>query len=162
MLRRAAPADIPAMIALHERCWRVNYAGIANATAKFADLERWQRVWSDLIGNDDSRVLVAEATGAVAGFVVLTSSRDEDADDDVGEIVALYVDPDRQGSGLGRVLVDAALKALAAAEFTHVTLWTFEHNPASRGFYERLGFAWDGTVTRDSDGSIVRYVLALG
>ena len=38
---------------------------------------------------------------------------------------------------------------LGAAGFERVTLWTFQHNPASRGFYERLGFVWDGTETRD-------------
>jgi GNAT superfamily N-acetyltransferase len=85
-----------------------------------------------------------------------------DAAEGSGEIEALYVDPDAQGAGLGAALVAQARAELAAAGFERVTLWTFRHNPASRLFYERLGFVWDGTETRDEDGPIVRYVGAVG
>ncbi len=158
MVRAATSADIPAIVALHERCWRISYAGIADADAKFAGpREQHERRWHALL----ERTQVAEDDGAVAGFVVCGPARDEGAAADTGESSALYVDPERQGGGHGRGLVDAALDELCAAGCSRVTLWTFERNPASRGFYERLGFAWDGSATRDEDGPIVRYALTL-
>jgi ribosomal protein S18 acetylase RimI-like enzyme len=155
VVRPARHEDIPPIMALHERCWRISYAGLADADAKFArPREEWVRLWEEIL----DRTWVAEAEGAVGGFVVCGASRDTDAPAGTGEIFALYVDPDRQGLGLGAALVSLALGELSGAGFSRVSLWTFEHNPASRGFYERLGFAWDGTETRDEDGPIVRYV----
>ena len=157
-VRPAVAQDIPPIVALHERCWRVSYAGIADADAKFArPYAEWERLWHELL----ERARVAVVDGAVVGFVVFGPSRDADAHEGSGEIFALYVDPDTQGTGVGATLVSHAASELAAAGFDRVTLWTFQHNPASRGFYERLGFVWDGTETRDEDGPIVRYVSDL-
>jgi ribosomal protein S18 acetylase RimI-like enzyme len=158
VVRPATPEDIPEIIALHERCWRISYAGLADADAKFSrGVDEWTRLWLELL----PRTSLLDADGEIAGFVVCGPARDADAPQGTGEIYALYVDPGRQGGGYGRVLVDHARALLRAEGFGRVTLWTFEHNPASRGFYERLGFAWDGTVTRDEDGPIVRYAVAL-
>jgi ribosomal protein S18 acetylase RimI-like enzyme len=158
VIRRAQHEDIPAIMALHERCWRISYAGLADADAKFSRpaAER-VRLWTELLPR--TRVVVSE--GEVAGFVVAGPSRDADAPERTGEIFALYVDPERQGSGFGAALVEHACSELAAKGFSRLTLWTFQHNPASRRFYERLGFAHDGTETSDEDGAIVRYVLEL-
>jgi ribosomal protein S18 acetylase RimI-like enzyme len=157
-IRPAQLGDIPSLIAVHERCWRISYAGIADADAKFTRPPgEWERLWREVL----DRTWIADADGAVAGFVVYGPSRDADAPAGTGEIQVLYVDPDRQGGGHGRVLVDHAASALSAAGFVRVTLWTFEHNRASRGFYERLGFVFDGTASRDEDGDIVRYARGL-
>jgi ribosomal protein S18 acetylase RimI-like enzyme len=157
-VRAATLEDIAPIMALHERCWRISYAGIADPDAKFArPRAEWERMWREVL----DRTWVVDLDGEVAGFVVFGPSRDAGADPATGEIHALYVDPDRQGGGFGRALADHAASALAAAGFQRVTLWTFEHNPASRGFYERLGFVFDGTASRDEDGPIVRYVRAL-
>jgi ribosomal protein S18 acetylase RimI-like enzyme len=158
-IRRAELGDIPALIAVHERCWRISYAGIADADAKFARPPgEWEQRWREVL----DRTWVAVAGGAVVGFVLFGASRDPDAAAGTAEIHGLYVDPDRQGGGHGRALIEHAAAALAAEGYDRVTLWTFEHNPASRGFYERLGFAFDGSASRDEDGAIVRYVRGLG
>ena len=104
-VRRARPEDIPQVIALHERCWRISYAGLADADAKFArGVEEWARLWGEIL----DRTRVVELHGAVAGFVVFGPSRDADAAEGSGEIQALYVDPDAQGAGLGAALVAQA------------------------------------------------------
>jgi ribosomal protein S18 acetylase RimI-like enzyme len=157
-VRPAQPEDIARIVALHERCWRISYAGIADADAKFArPYAEWERLWHELL----DRTRVALVGDDIVGFVVFGASRDADADPGSGEIFALYVDPDAQGRRVGATLVDRAADELTAAGRERITLWTFEHNPASRGFYERLGFTWDGTATRDEDGPIVRYVRPL-
>ena len=159
VVRSARHDDIPAIMALHERCWRISYAGLADADAKFArPASERMRLWEELLPRT---WVVLAGDEAVAGFVVTGPSRDADAPERTGEIYALYVDPDRQGSGYGAALVERARAELAGEGFSRVTLWTFQHNPASRGFYERLGFLHDGTETSDEDGAIVRYVVEL-
>lgn len=157
-MRAARREDVPAIIAVHERGWRISYAGIADADAKFArPAGEWAALWEEVL--EDTRVVVAD--GVVAGFVLTGPSRDGDAPPRTAEILALYVDPDLQGRGHGRALAEAVLSELAAAGYERVTLWTFARNPASRAFYERLGFASDGAMRSDADGDVVRYERAL-
>lgn len=54
----------------------------------------------------------------------------------------LYVVPGAQGTGLGQVLLDAALPARRDAY-----LWVIADNARAVRFYERNGFASDGLVT---------------
>ena len=60
------------------------------------------------------------------------------------EISALYIDPSRWRSGVGRALLAEALARLRAAEWSEVTLWVLAGNAPARAFYERFGFAADG------------------
>jgi GNAT superfamily N-acetyltransferase len=70
-------------------------------------------------------VWVADESG-VAGFAGLTQ----------GWLDHLYVDPDRQGRGLGTALM-AHAKTLQPAG---LQLWVFQKNEGARRFYERHGF----------------------
>ena len=68
------------------------------------------------------------------------ASRDED---EIGELYAIYVDPDAWSTGAGRALMASAEKRLAA-EWDAALLWVLEENPRARVFYERAGWAPDG------------------
>lgn len=50
-------------------------------------------------------------------------------------LAALFVAPERQGRGLGRLLVEDARQGRA-----ELSLSVYESNTAARGFYEHLGF----------------------
>lgn len=69
---------------------------------------------------------VADVGGAIAGFVVARG----------GWVDHLYVDPGRQGRGIGASLLNQALLAEPAV----VDLWVFERNTAARVFYAHRGF----------------------
>jgi GNAT superfamily N-acetyltransferase len=85
--------------------------------------------------------LVAEADEGLVGMAYLGPSRDDDLPDAV-ELYALYVDLTRRYGGVGTALMTAGF-----ARFPHPvqTLWTLKGNAAGRRFYERHGFAPDGT-----------------
>ncbi len=61
----------------------------------------------------------------VAGFAAVVEDH----------LAALFVDPERQGRGLGRLLVEDARQGRA-----ELSLSVYESNTAARAFYERLGF----------------------
>ena len=84
--------------------------------------------------------LVAEARGRVVGFASTGPSRDEGA---IGELYAIYVDPDEWSRGAGRTMITAA-EARRAAEYVEATLWVLSDNSRARSFYEAAGWRCDG------------------
>jgi GNAT superfamily N-acetyltransferase len=83
---------------------------------------------------------VAETADGVVGFTSVGPSRDEDG---VGELYAIYVDPDAWSTGAGRALIERAEEQLRS-EYDVALLWVLEDNPRARAFYERAGWAPDG------------------
>jgi ribosomal protein S18 acetylase RimI-like enzyme len=79
----------------------------------------------------------------IAGFVTLCPSRDADASG-FGEVVALYVDPDRYRGGVGRLLMAEARRRLRESGFTDALLWVLDGNDRAARFYEREGWKADG------------------
>jgi GNAT superfamily N-acetyltransferase len=61
----------------------------------------------------------------------------------VGHVGALFVSPDRFGSGIGTSLLDAATTSLAHAGFDEAILWTLEDDRNVLGFYYRRGWKPD-------------------
>ena len=62
------------------------------------------------------------------------------ADEAVGEVYVLGVDPDAQGLRLGRALTDLGLAHLRGRGLGQVLLYTEEDNVAAVALYERSGF----------------------
>jgi mycothiol synthase len=58
----------------------------------------------------------------------------------VGEVYVLGIAPAAQGRGLGRVLLDAGLRYLAAGPAEDVILYVEQDNTTARALYERNGF----------------------
>jgi ribosomal protein S18 acetylase RimI-like enzyme len=56
-------------------------------------------------------------------------------------LAELYVVPARRGQGLGRALLQAAIKLARSKGATHMDLGTGENDLAARALYESLGFS---------------------
>ena len=82
---------------------------------------------------------VAERQGVVAGYVVAHCAADE------GEILNLGVASAHRRQGIGRALVERAIKELAGRGVRTVYLEVRASNAAARQLYEALGF---GEVAR--------------
>jgi len=78
----------------------------------------------------------------------------------IGEITHVLVRPDRQGSGIGRALVDAAILAGTNADLDELVLVTPPDLDA-RAFYERLGWLAAGQVVSRSGEHFLRYRFPL-
>lgn len=87
-------------------------------------------------------VLVADAQGVVAGYVVARSVGDE------GEILNLGVAQAHRRQGIGRALVERMLALLAGREVRTIYLEVRESNAGARALYQSLGFAEVGRRRR--------------
>ena len=130
-VRLASAADAPAIETVRVHGWRTAYRHVfppAELDALTIDPERWRprlrvppRGWTTMVCEDGGRVV---------GFSSVGPSRDEDG---LGELYAIYVDPDSWSTGAGRALLAAAEERLASA-YESALLWVLEDNPRARRF----------------------------
>jgi len=90
-----------------------------------------------------SETTVAETDGRVVGFLSLVGN----------EVGGIFVDPEYQGRGIGRALMDHARRARP-----HLELVVFEDNLMGRRFYDAYGFL---QVDRQIHAEYGRYELRL-
>lgn len=64
----------------------------------------------------------------------------------LGWIDHLHVAPEFRGRGVGFALFRHALESLASEGFSEAVLWVYEANVIARSFYDRTGWALDGTT----------------
>jgi GNAT superfamily N-acetyltransferase len=139
-IREARPEDAAGIARVHVDSWRATYPGIMPQEHLDALSYRdYTQTWADrLHGEDATRVFVAEdSDGAVVGFA--SGGPERGGDPHLrGEISALYLLQSHQGRGLGRRLVQALARRLAADGFDTLLIWVNARNPA-RHFYEAMG-----------------------
>ncbi|HZC29000.1 MAG TPA: GNAT family N-acetyltransferase [Gaiellaceae bacterium] len=143
MIRPATARDAEGIAQVHVRTWQAAYAHVFPAD-ELANLsvERRRALWAEYLGRDDVGIFVDESGGAVTGFVSVGASGDDDAE---GELYAIYVEPARWGTGVGRALIEAGEERLRELGHRDVVLWVLDDNPRARRFYESAGWSADGT-----------------
>jgi GNAT superfamily N-acetyltransferase len=138
LLRQAQPADWAAM-------HRVRMSVLENRLTSTVLTE------GDYLAAIDSpgRGWVVEENGVVVGFAVGNSQ--------TGNIWALFVDPDHEGSGYGRQLHDTLVAWLWDQGIDRLWLTTEKDTRAER-FYERAGWVRTGPPI----GSEIRFEMRRG
>lgn len=133
VLRPFTDTDLDALLDVWERASRTGHPFLSDG---FIVSER-QRVADQWL--PVSETVVAEDDGVVVGFVAMVG-------DEVG---GLFVDPVRQGQGIGRRLMAHAVIGRERLE-----LGVFEANDRARGFYESLGFREVGRGDEPVEGHV--------
>ena len=150
-LRPAVPEDALPVAHVHVRSWQAGYRTLIpdEVLDRLRPEDRAQRY---RFGNTDPRepaTIVADEAGAIVGFATTAPARDPDAAG-LGELCALYVDPDRWGRGIGASLVSAARGRLADLGFRQVILWLLAGNARAARFYRIDGWVPDGSRRTES------------
>lgn len=164
-VRPARIDDVAEIAEIHVRSWQAAYAGLI-PQSYLDSLTPAQRVpgWIQTIRNEDvsrgGTLIATDQCDRAVGFAHFRESRDDDtAADHVGEVWAIYLEPDAWGTGAGRALMAAAVGGLADLGYQHATLWVLDSNARARRFYEAAGFRPDGAVKDDdSRGFMLREV----
>lgn len=147
-VRRARPADLPALAALE--------------AASFPD--PWsRRMLAAAVEDRFTLVLVVEgggAPGGVAGYAIFRRAADE------AELLSLAVAPEARGRGLGRRLVEDGLARVRADGVRVCYLEVRPANAPALALYRSLGFRGIGRRRRyyrdGSDALVLRLPLGPG
>ena len=153
-IRRAHVTDLSSVEAVARATWRVTYVSIIPEDIQRRVLDRWyspESLRRDLAA-PGSTFLVAEQDGDVIGFAQYVRRSGEAV-----ELTRIYVLPDRQRSGIGARLLDAALAEFAKQGLRRMTVSVEQDNVSGRRFYETMGFGEPRPLTHDVEG----YALAL-
>lgn len=142
LIRDAQPDDAYAVESVRVRGWQIAYRHVfppAGLDALAVDETRWRHRFRT--PPPGWATFVAERDGDVVGFASVGPGRD---DHTMGELYAIYVDPDVWSEGAGRALLERAEERLAE-EYDTAILWVLTENPRARRFYEQAGWVTDGT-----------------
>ena len=145
IVRRATPADAPAIAATHVASWQVAYRGFfPDLVLKNLSVAERQELWEPRLAASSHTIWVTELDGRVNGFLSACPSRDDDLRPPAyAEIAALYIHPTSWGKGYGHALCEKAFDHLRQTSAQTVTVWVLVANTRARHFYERFGFTVD-------------------
>lgn len=143
-LRRTAireadrPGDLGAVAALHgvlySREYGMDVTMEAHVAAGMAELVLARHREGDAA---PGRLWVAELDGRVVGATGLTRAADEPG---WGQLRWVLLDPAARGRGLGRALLETALREARERHYAGVYLWTVGGLDAAHHLYEQAGF----------------------
>jgi ribosomal protein S18 acetylase RimI-like enzyme len=154
-LRAAVPGDEIPAARVHIRSWQASYRSlIAQEYLDGLEPETWSTRYAfGRVGIGVPFTVLAVDGGTICGLATTGLCRDDDLPG-FGELLAIYVDPDCVRSGVGSLLIAAGRKRLSAIGIAEASLWVLDGNDAARRFYERDGWAFDGTRrTREYGGA---------
>ncbi|MFE6778747.1 GNAT family N-acetyltransferase [Streptomyces sp. NPDC057702] len=156
LVREMTEGDIDAVATLRVRGWQTAYAGLMprsylDAMSAREDADRRREFFARGVGDVINLVAEEPAPGGgasgpteVVGWACCGPCRDADLPSGDAELYALYVTPERHGTGIGYALLTESLRRLTEREFPRVRLWVVRGNERAERFYDRTGFTPDG------------------
>lgn len=152
-VRQAVGDDAMAVAQAHVRAWQVGYRGLIaqDHLDALRPADRASRYDFDRMDPDGPFTVVAVDGSVVCGHVTTGCCRDDDLPG-AGEVWAIYVDPPRWGTGVGRALLAAGSEQLHRRGHEVAALWVLSGNARARRFYELAGWQCDGAERTDAIG----------
>jgi GNAT superfamily N-acetyltransferase len=145
ILRSAKPEDAMAVARVHVRSWQAAYRDLISSEyldQLFAE-DRAPRYDFGTSDPGKPATIVAASGDDIYGFATV-SPADGQNTQEVGELCALYVDPEWWGRGIGVALVAEARGRLSRRGLREAILWVLAGNERADRFYQHDGWVPDG------------------
>jgi ribosomal protein S18 acetylase RimI-like enzyme len=155
----AGPSDAEALAKVHVASWRETYEGLLpDAYLARMSVEDHARRWFWSLSRPDPQEITLTACGrdGLVGYVSGGRSRRRRPDE--AEVTTLYVLRKAQDAGLGRELLKAAARVLAAQGMQSLAISVLRDNVKARGFYERLGGIAEASRPERGPGGVLHEV----
>lgn len=143
-IRPAAPADLEAIGRLGALLVRVHHD--FDPDRFIAATPQTENAYASFLGRQLDEpsiiILVAERDGEVVGYTFAGVEGNDyiSLRGPAGVLHDIVVDPAHRGLGIGQVLLEATLEALAARGVPRVVLSTAERNESAQRLFARMGF----------------------
>jgi len=157
MIRPLEKSDIPRIAEIHILAQRTDYRGIVTDEFLFGKMTVEKRM--EYFTENETEGYVFDEGGIVKGFITLGPCKDTDKPD-CFELYRIFVDPFMFGGGIGHKLAAHFEEVAIGQNYSDICLWVLEDNTKARAFYEKLGWAADGTIRISGyfDVPEVRYI----
>ena len=133
-LRSAAPPDAGGVARVHVRSWQVAYRGLLPADfltgLQPAD---WAAGYT-FDAQDPATTVAVDSRSGIVGFATVSIAPP------LARLMALYVDPDLWGHGVGSQLLKQAMDSFRTAGCTVAELWVMDGNERAQHFYRSHGW----------------------
>ncbi|NEV61078.1 GNAT family N-acetyltransferase/peptidase C39 family protein [Thiorhodococcus minor] len=129
MVRAAVISDLSALLRLEEACFETDRIN--------------RRQFRYLLTRGRARVLVAEASAILLGYVLVLFSRATS----VARLYSIAVSEQARGRGVGRLLVDAAERVAWEEDRAYMRLEIRRDNLASQALFEQAGYRRFGVLS---------------
>lgn len=137
-VRRAESADASRIAAVHDAAWAAAYRGIIPGRELDRMIARRGPVWWKRALDRHTAVLVLEVGGKISGYATVGPNRMRMLPF-AGEIYEIYLMPEVQGLGFGRLLFEAAERELGRYGLASFSVRVLADNESARAFYVHLG-----------------------
>ncbi|WP_295162047.1 GNAT family N-acetyltransferase [uncultured Brachyspira sp.] len=142
-IKKAEIKDVFDISKLHAICWKDAYKDIIpHSYLKRIYLDDWCGEFEDGINNKTREAHIAYIDNNPIGVISHGKSRSNM--EGYGEIISLYIHPIYQGSGIGSLLLEHAVKYIKDLGYSNICLCVFDKNEKAKKFYEKNGFKYSG------------------
>lgn len=137
-VRRAEPQDARAISETHRVSWLQAYGGLIPHKPLIQMVDRRGEIWWRKATRGPATLLVLDVAGTVAGYATLGLNRARALPQE-GEIYELYLRPEYQGIGLGRLLFGEARRLLKSLGCEGLIVWCLEDSEHAERFFRSAG-----------------------
>jgi len=151
LLRQAITSDAKDIAKVQVLTWQNTYLGlIPDSYLQSLEIDQSTKNWTKRIESpvQDTQTIVATIDGVIVGYIGVGPCRDSDASER-GELYTIYVEPSRQGLGVGSELIREGNRFLKSKSFQKATLWVFDKNAKAIKYYESHGWKPTGKSNLD-------------
>jgi len=148
-IREATESDIPTVRSVAREAWIEAYADAVPKSVVDDAVSEWyaDETMSRIIGDDEQVCLVAVEGGELVGFCHGATQDTE------GDILRLYVRPDRWNGGIGTELLTAMEERLTDMGIERLRAMVLADNEIGNAFYESQGFEKADEAETQLDGT---------
>jgi len=149
-IRQATEADVATIQSLARESWTKAYADTLPESVIEDAVSEWyaEETMNQIIGDDEQVCLVAVEGDDVLGFAHGATD-----DEGKGDILRLYVHPDRWNEGIGSNLLETIERELTDRGAKAVQAMVLADNEMGNAFYEDHGFEKTDEAETQLDGT---------
>ncbi|OJF89854.1 GNAT family N-acetyltransferase [Pararhizobium antarcticum] len=137
-VRPGEPRDAFAIADVHRVSWLQAYAGLIPHRPLNHMVDRRNESWWRKATRGPATLLVVDVAGVIAGYATLGLNRARALPQE-GEIYEIYLRPEYQGIGLGRILFGEAKSLLRSLGCKGLVVWCLEDSHHADRFFRTAG-----------------------
>lgn len=159
-IRHATYNDLIPLAEIQTLSWKSAFSDILSDTTlnKYTDLDKCVKILEKAYNSGNGYLYIGSIDEKPCAELFWCRGKELERS---AEIVALHSIPESWGCGVGKAIMDKAMEDIFDNGFKKAYLWVFEQNKRARRFYEKYGFAADGTcrISVFDKAVEVRYII---